>query len=466
MTENQVISWVAAGESESQEFKQSTNLRQEATQTLCGMLNRNGGRVIFGVTPDHQLRGLEVSDKTLEKLWAEFNQFEPPAFPEVERVPLVNGFELIVVTVSRGSQRPYSFKGKKFIRVAASTVQLSEAEANSLLLERLHGTQRWENEIADGYTVDDLDTREIRLTLEESIRRGRSEDPNTRDPLEMLRGFGLLARGSDALLKASVVLFGRSEALLPDYPQCLLRLARFRGVDKTEFLDNKQLHGHAFSLLRSAERFLVENLPIAGRIQPGIFERIDSPLYPPEAMREALANAFCHRDYSIGGGSVGVAVFDDRLEITSSGDLHFGLTPQALFEPHESLPWNPIIAKVFYRRGIVEAWGRGTLKMLELTQAAGLPRPNIDFVAGAVTVRFLPSDYVPPMRTHHDLSEVQRQVLLLLNRQALSLSEIHSGLGGNPVISIRSLRDDIAMLQRLGMVGLSGYGRGSRWFLK
>ncbi len=466
MTENQVISWVAAGESESQEFKQSTNLRHEATQTLCGMLNKNGGRVIFGVTPDHQVRGLEVSDRTLEKLWDEFNHFEPPAFPEVERLALTNGLELIIVTVSRGSQRPYSYKGKKFIRVAASTVQLSEAEANNLLLERLHGTQRWENEIANGYTVDDLDTREIRLTLEESIRRGRSEDPNTRDPLEMLRGFGLLARGSDALLKASVILFGRSEALLPDYPQCLLRLARFRGVDKTEFLDNRQLHGHAFSLLRSAERFLVENLPIAGRIQPGIFERIDSPLYPPEAMREALANAFCHRDYSIGGGSVGVAVFDDRLEITSSGDLHFGLTPQALFEPHESLPWNPIIAKVFYRRGIVEAWGRGTLKMLELTQAAGLPRPNIDFVAGAVTVRFLPSDYVPPMRTHHDLSDVQRQVLLLLNRQALSLSEIHSGLGGNTIISIRSLRDDIAMLQRLGLVGLSGYGRGSRWFLK
>jgi ATP-dependent DNA helicase RecG len=464
MTETQVISWVAAGESESQEFKQSTNLRHEATQTLCGMMNKNGGRVIFGVTPDHQLRGLEVSDRTLEKLWDEFNHFEPPAFPEVERVPLTNGLELIVVTVSRGSQRPYSFKGKKFIRVAASTVQLSEAEANNLLLERLHGTQRWENEIADGYTVDDLDTREIRLTLEESIRRGRSEDPNTRDPLEILRGFGLLARGSDALLKASVVLFGRSEALLPDYPQCLLRLARFRGVDKTEFLDNKQLQGHAFSLLRSAERFLVENLPIAGRIQPGIFERIDSPLYPPEAMREALANAICHRDYSIGGGSVGVAVFDDRLEITSSGDLHFGLTPQALFEPHESLPWNPIIAKVFYRRGIVESWGRGTLKMLELTQAAGLPRPNIDLVAGAVTVRFLPLGYVAPSRINHELSDVQRGVLSLLGQEGrLALSQIVGSLQVD--MPTRSLQKQLALLEELGLVVHEGQGRGAKWRL-
>ena len=77
---------------------------------------------------------------------------------------------------------------------------------------------------------------------------------------------------------------------------------------------------------------------------------MDESLYPPVAVREALANGFCHRDYSIGGASVGVALFDDRLEVTSSGTLHLGLTPEALFGPHESPPWNPIIAAVFYRR--------------------------------------------------------------------------------------------------------------------
>ncbi len=60
-----------------------------------------------------------------------------------------------------------------------------------------------------------------------------------------------------------------------------------------------------------------------------------------------------------GGGLVGVAIYDDRLEVTSSGTLHFGLTPEALFGPHGSLPWNPLIASVFYRRGIIEAWGSG-----------------------------------------------------------------------------------------------------------
>lgn len=131
---------------------------------------------------------------------------------------------------------------------------------------------------------------------------------------------------------------------------------RFKGTDRTEFLDNRQFHGNAFFLLRAAERFLRDSLPIAGRIEEGRVERIDEPLVPPLATREALANALCHRDYSIGGGSVGVAIYDDRLEVTSTGCLHFGLTPEKLFAPHESIPWNPLIADAFYRRGIIERY--------------------------------------------------------------------------------------------------------------
>ena len=67
-----------------------------------------------------------------------------------------------------------------------------------------------------------------------------------------------------------------------------------------------------------------------------------------------MANALCLRDYSIGGGSVSVALYDDRLEVTSSRTLHFGLTSVKLFAPHESLAWNPLIARTFYRRGIIE----------------------------------------------------------------------------------------------------------------
>ena len=165
-------------------------------------------------------------------------------------------------------------------------------------------------------------------------------------------------------------------------------------------LDNRQFNGNAFALLAHAERFLRDTLPIAGRFEPDRFERIDEPLYPPLATREALANALCHRDYSIGGGSIGVAVYDDRLEVTSAGSLHFGLTPEELFAPHESRPWNPLIARTFHRRGIIEEWGSGTLKMAELTSSAGLPIPEIEDDGGCVTVRFRHGQFVPRRGGH------------------------------------------------------------------
>ena len=75
---------------------------------------------------------------------------------------------------------------------------------------------------------------------------------------------------------------------LPDYPQCHLRMARFKGTDKAAFLDNRQMHGHAFRLLDEAMLFLQRHLPVAGCIQPGLLERVDEPLFPLDALREAL----------------------------------------------------------------------------------------------------------------------------------------------------------------------------------
>jgi ATP-dependent DNA helicase RecG len=278
-----------------------------------------------------------------------------------------------------------------------------------------------------------------------------------------LQGLALTRDG--VLLRAATVLFGRDAALEARAPQCLLRVARFRGADRTEFVDNRQFHGNVFTLLQRAERFLRDSLPVAGRVMPGLFERVDDPLYPLLALREALANAFCHRDYSIGGGSVGVAIYDDRLEVTSSGSLHFGLTPDALLEPHESLPWNPLVARVMYRRGLIEQWGRGTLKIVELMAQAGLPRPAIEDAGGCVTVRFAPARYVPPQRVAHDLTDRQRAVLALLDasREGLALREIRARMEGQA--TEWEVRGDLLLLRQLGLAESAGWGRGALWRL-
>ena len=464
MNVQQIVAWASTGESEMLEVKRSTGERREATRALCAMLNHRGGRVLFGVESDGRIVGQQVSDRTIEELTQELREIDPPTFPSIDRVPLDNGREILAVSVSTGQTGPYSYKGQAYRRVGNTSLAMSRDEYNRMLFERLHGEQRWENQPAAGWSASDLDTAEIVRTLEEAIRRGRAEDPGTRDPAELLRGFGLMRDGQ--LLRAAAMLFGRAERLEVDYPQCMLRVARFRGTDRTEFLDNRQFHGNALALLVRAERFLRDSLPVAGRVTAGLFEREDDPLYPPVALREALANAFCHRDYAIGGGSVAVAIYDDRLEITSSGTLHFGLTAEALFHQHESLPWNPLLARVFFRRGIIESWGRGTLKMVELTRRAGLPTPEIEEVAGCVTVRFHPNRYVPPQRVAHDLSERQQRILGLLeaSRGGLALREIRAGLG--TAVPEWEVKEDLSVLKHLELIESRGHGRGAYWRLR
>ena len=178
-----------------------------------------------------------------------------------------------------------------------------------------------------------------------------------------------------------------------------------------------------------------------------------------------MRTPLCHRDYSIGGGSVGIAIYDDRLEVTSSGSLHFGLTPEKLFAPHESRPWNPLIARTFYRRGIIEEWGGGTLKMADMASSAGLPAPEIEDDGGTVAVRFRHSQFVPqPTISGVGGPEERREMILALLEGAekgLTRREIHARSG--PGVSERQVRRALEELQDRGLVMSPGRGRSGRW---
>ena len=378
------------GESERLEFKRSTGQRTEAAKTVCAMLNGLGGFVVFGVTDKGDLIGQQVSAKTLEDIAAELRKIEPPAFPDIETVNLDGDRVAIVLTVSGGGG-PYTFDGRAYLRHGPTTIVMPRDEYERRLLERLHATRRWENEpVPDGVSINDLDAEEIQITLDNAIRLGRLETTDRRDTASILRGLELVHEGK--LLNAAVVLYGKSDQLKTLYPQTSIRLARFRGKDRlADFADNRQYWGHAFALLRRAESFLMDHVPIAGRVVPGKMIREDQPWYPPRATREALANALCHRDYTTPGGAVAVAMYDDHLEITNPGALQFGITPEKLTKPHESKPWNPIIANVFYRAGIIERWGTGTLNIIDWCAENGNPAPTWQEQAGSVYVTFLPA---------------------------------------------------------------------------
>lgn len=341
------------GESETQEFKKTTAMLTATGQTLCGFLNFKGGKVFIGIYAD-KLIGQQVSDSTLIEISALIKKFEPPPIIDLERVQVKDGKEIIVLSAnSRKNDIPYTFEGRPYQRVGSTTSIMPQQTYQRLLLERNHNNHRWETELAIEYDLENLDAGEIFRTLRLGINAGRLPEYQGEDSLTaILDRMGLRKNG--CLINAAIVLFGKK--FLPDFTQCQLRLARFKGVDKSEFIDQNQLTGNAFYLLEEAMLFLRRHLPIAGKILPGILERQDEPLFPPTTLREALVNAFCHRTYTHPGGAVSVAIFDDRLEIWNDGTLPFELTPADLKKDHASLQRNPVIASVFYNRGLIERW--------------------------------------------------------------------------------------------------------------
>lgn len=451
-----------AGESETIEFKKSTAQLRRAAETVCGMLNGNGGRVLIGVTPEGRILGQTISDKTLREIAEILQKFEPPANIEQQRVRTNGDKEVLVLkAIPNPEARPYVVDGRAYQRVGSTTSLMPQETYQRLLSERAHSRTRWENQPAERYDIAKLDSEEILRTVRLGIAAGRLPESTGTIIPDILERLELSQEGK--LNNAAVVLFGTR--YMPDYPQCQLRMARFRGLDKSEFIDQRQIEGHSFTLLEEAMLFLRRHLPIAGRIVPGLFEREDEPLFPLVALREALVNALCHRDYTIFGGAVSLAIYDDRLEIWSDGTLPFGLQPEDLKRDHPSRPRNPLIAKVFYLRGIIERWGRGTQKIIELCVKAGHPEPEFGEQAGAVWVRFLPSGYIAPHRVAHDLTDRQRELLqILAHHGPLPLREIRKRLSAPP--SDRMIQEDLAHLRRLTLVQSGGRGRGAVYRLE
>jgi ATP-dependent DNA helicase RecG len=373
------------GEGPNLEFKRSAGELREALQTICAFLNGSGGVVLLGVRPDSCPEGQQVSDRTIRDIAQALDRFEPPVNLPIERLPVQKGREILILRVEGPSDSiPFTFDGRPYERVGSTTRKMSQEKYEALLFERAHSKRRWENQPANEIALKDIDRDEVFRIVDIARSVGRLVGPVGRSLPDVLNRLGLRKEGQ--ILRAAVVLFGRT--FLPDYPQCELRLARFRGTDKTEFLDQRQVRGPAFRLLEEAEVFCQRHFPMPARIVPGQMRRVEKLLIPPDAMREILVNALIHRDYSVTGGAVSLAIFDDRVEVWSAGGFPKGITAESLTRNHQSVQRNPMIADVFHRTGLIEKWGRGTNRVVAMCQEAGLAPPEFEEITGAAVVTF------------------------------------------------------------------------------
>ena len=152
------------------------------------------------------------------------------------------------------------------------------------------------------------------------------------------------------MLNGAVALFGINRSR---YTQMALRLARFRGTDKNEFVDSGRAEGNFFDLMDAGMAFLFKHLSQSGKIVG--FQKEEHLEIPAEALREALTNALCHRQLEKYSLTPSIAIYDDRVEIENPGRLPFDLTPETIKSAHASYPYNPLIAEVLFKSSFLES---------------------------------------------------------------------------------------------------------------
>jgi ATP-dependent DNA helicase RecG len=224
--------------------------------------------------------------------------------------------------------------------------------------------------------------------------------------------------------------------------QAKLRCGRFAGTKPIDFIDMKVFQGTIIEQVPEALNFIRRHINVGVKIT-GEPEREDVWEYPKDALREAIVNAVCHRDYE-DAGNVQIRIFDDRLQVWSPGTLPAGVTVESLKREHESKPRNGLVADCFYLIKYIEQWGTGTNRIIDLCKDAGLPAPEFAIKSGSFVVTFKRAKKavgkekgLPQTR----LSETQKKILEFLKKQkAASTNELAELLGISRISVQRNLR--------------------------
>ena len=182
-----------------------------------------------------------------------------------------------------------------------------------------------------------------------------------------------------------------------------------------------------------------------------------------EAVREAIVNAVCHRDY-LSAAHIQVRLHDDRLEIWNPGGLPAPLTPEDLLRDHDSIPRNPKIAAAFFFAGLVEQWGTGTIRMAAALKEAGHSGPEFDVkAAGRFRVILRQGPAVKVRLQEMGLNSRQLQLMAYVREQGRITNRAYRELTG---LSDEAARKEIAGLLDLGLLEQAGKGRSTAYILK
>ena len=192
---------------------------------------------------------------------------------------------------------------------------------------------------------------------------------------------------SGVIKRAALILFGKDPNRF--YPNIIVKIGRF-GNDDADLKFQETEEGNLIQLLKNVPnqlnyKFFTKPIDFEG------MQRIEKGEYPVAALREMLLNALVHRTYM--GSTVQLRVYDNKLTLWNEGNLPEGMELESLKRHHISRPRNPIIADICFKAGYIDSWGRGTLKIINSCNEAGLPEPTITALDGGILVTLFKDKY-------------------------------------------------------------------------
>lgn len=367
MSKSTTIKKLNFNESETVEFKTSLSEIDQILETVSAFSNTNGGVIYIGVTDNGTISGVTIGKGTLEVLANEIKlNTDPRVFPNIE-IDEIESLTIIQVSVQEYPIKPVWSREKVFLRVGKTNQKASAEKIREMIA--LNTPFHWDRQVLTEHNLSDISEEDVKSFIHLSNEERNSILETGRNIKSQLDRLNLLH--NDKLTNAAILLFGKTPQII--YPRSIVKCAKFTGNEAIDFIDMQDIKGTLISLVPEVLNFIRKHINVSINIS-GKAQREEIWEYPKEALREAVINAICHRNYE-DTGNVQIRIFDDRLEIWNPGTLPEGITIDSLKGDHRSRPRNELIARCFYLIKYIEQWGTGTNRIINSCKEAGLQEP-------------------------------------------------------------------------------------------
>ncbi len=426
------------------EYKQSWH--DDYLKWVCGFANAQGGIIFIGKDDNGNVVDVSESKKLMDDIP---NKIRNSMGITVEvNLHEENGNHFIEIITPPYSV-PISLRGRYYYRSGSTKQELTGASLNEFLLKKLGKT--WDDVIEPRASFDDIDVNTVNTFLKASENAGRLPENNGLSILELFEKLRLTESGQ--LKRSALILFGKDPGKF--YPNTFVKIGRF-GKDDADLKFQETEEWNLIVLLQAVlnqlnHKFLIKTIEFEG------MHRIEKGEYPVAAIREMLLNALVHRNYM--GAPIQIRVYDDKISIWNEGTLPDGLTLDALKRSHTSRPRNPIIADVCFKCGYIDAWGRGTIKIIDTCKQADLPEPEMTELDGGFSITLFKDNISLEKLNKLGLNDRQIKAVLIVKEKAkITNSEYQELFEVSKATATRDLTELVENFALLDKVGQTGVG--------